>query len=155
MKDITVLLYWTNMREITLTIQILNSIFQLFVRYNKTVTTLWIGEYPKLSTPLGLFLMKANLVKFLFLSTAHYWTDNGLVWCQTHYDATYQNNGQFEDPVWELNIWQFIVIVEIKYFLNLNEYYLPIEWGWQFWIFTDSEGRNCFIIQNKQLKYTV
>ena len=35
-----------------------------------------------------------------------------------------QNNGQFQ--VWELNIWQFIVIVEIKYFLNLNEYYLPI-----------------------------
>jgi hypothetical protein len=35
-----------------------------------------------------------------------------------------QNNGQFQ--VWELNIRQFIVIVEIKYFLNLNEYYLPI-----------------------------
>ena len=35
-----------------------------------------------------------------------------------------QNNSQFQ--VWELNIWQFIVIVEIKYFLNLNEYYLPI-----------------------------
>jgi hypothetical protein len=35
-----------------------------------------------------------------------------------------QNNGPFQ--VWELNIWQFIVIVEIKYFLNLNEYYLPI-----------------------------
>jgi hypothetical protein len=35
-----------------------------------------------------------------------------------------QNNGQFQ--VWELNIWQFIVIVEIEYFLNLNEYYLPI-----------------------------
>jgi hypothetical protein len=35
-----------------------------------------------------------------------------------------QNNDQFQ--VWELNIWQFIVIVEIKYFLNLNEYYLPI-----------------------------
>ena len=35
-----------------------------------------------------------------------------------------QNNGQFQ--VWELNISQFIVIVEIKYFLNLNEYYLPI-----------------------------
>jgi hypothetical protein len=35
-----------------------------------------------------------------------------------------QNNGQFQ--VWELNIWQFIVIVEIKYFLNLNECYLPI-----------------------------
>ena len=35
-----------------------------------------------------------------------------------------QNNGQFQ--VWELNICQFIVIVEIKYFLNLNEYYLPI-----------------------------
>ena len=35
-----------------------------------------------------------------------------------------QNNGQFQ--VWELNIWQFIVIVEIKYFFNLNEYYLPI-----------------------------
>ena len=35
-----------------------------------------------------------------------------------------QNNGQFQ--VWALNIWQFIVIVEIKYFLNLNEYYLPI-----------------------------
>jgi hypothetical protein len=31
-----------------------------------------------------------------------------------------QNNGQFQ--VWELKIWQFIVIVEIKYFLNLNEY---------------------------------
>jgi hypothetical protein len=29
-----------------------------------------------------------------------------------------QGNGQFQ--VWELNIWQFIVIVEIKYFLNLN-----------------------------------
>jgi hypothetical protein len=28
--------------------------------------------------------------------------------------------------VWELNILQFIVIVEIKYFLNLNEHYLPI-----------------------------
>jgi hypothetical protein len=38
--------------------------------------------------------------------------------------AVCQNNGQFQ--VWELNIWQFIVIVEIKYFLNLNEYYLPI-----------------------------
>ena len=25
----------------------------------------------------------------------------------------------------------------------------------EFWIFTDSEGRNCFIIPNKQLKYTV
>jgi hypothetical protein len=25
-----------------------------------------------------------------------------------------------------INIWQFIVIVEIKYFLNLNKYYLPI-----------------------------
>ena len=25
----------------------------------------------------------------------------------------------------------------------------------QFLIFTDSEGRNCFIIPNKQLKYTV
>jgi hypothetical protein len=35
-----------------------------------------------------------------------------------------QNNGQFQ--VWKLNIWQFIVIVEIKYFFNLNEYYLPI-----------------------------
>ena len=35
-----------------------------------------------------------------------------------------QNNGQFQ--VWELNLWQFIVIVEIKYFLNLNVYYLPI-----------------------------
>ena len=35
-----------------------------------------------------------------------------------------QNNGQF--LVWELNIWQFIVILEIKYFLNLNDYYLPI-----------------------------
>ena len=35
-----------------------------------------------------------------------------------------QNNGQFQ--VWKLNIWQFTVIVEIKYFLNLNEYYLPI-----------------------------
>jgi hypothetical protein len=34
------------------------------------------------------------------------------------------NNCQFQ--VWELNIWQFIVIVEIKYFFNLNEYYLPI-----------------------------
>ena len=39
-------------------------------------------------------------------------------------DVVCQNNGQFQ--VWELNIWQFIVIVEIKYFLNLNEYYLPI-----------------------------
>jgi hypothetical protein len=38
--------------------------------------------------------------------------------------AVCQNNGQFQ--VWELNIWQFIVIVEIKYFLNLNEYCLPI-----------------------------
>ena len=27
--------------------------------------------------------------------------------------------------------------------------------GWQFWIFTDSEGRKCFIIPNKQLKHTV
>jgi hypothetical protein len=35
-----------------------------------------------------------------------------------------QNNGQFQ--VWEFNIWQFIVIVEIKYFLNLNEYDFPI-----------------------------
>jgi predicted SPOUT superfamily RNA methylase MTH1 len=25
----------------------------------------------------------------------------------------------------------------------------------QIWIFTDSEGRKCFIILNKQLKYTV
>ena len=39
-------------------------------------------------------------------------------------DVICQNNGSFQ--VWELNIWQFIVIVEIKYFLNLNEYYLPI-----------------------------
>ena len=37
--------------------------------------------------------------------------------------VVYPNNGQFQ--VWELNIWQFIV-VEIKYFFNLNEYYLPI-----------------------------
>jgi hypothetical protein len=29
-----------------------------------------------------------------------------------------QSNGQFQ--VWELNIWQFIVIIEIKYFLNLS-----------------------------------
>jgi hypothetical protein len=35
-----------------------------------------------------------------------------------------ENNDQFQG--WELNIWQFIVIVEIKYFLNLNKYYLPI-----------------------------
>jgi hypothetical protein len=35
-----------------------------------------------------------------------------------------QSNGQFQ--VWEFNIWQFIVNVEIKYFLHLNEYYLPI-----------------------------
>jgi hypothetical protein len=35
-----------------------------------------------------------------------------------------QNNGQFQ--VWKWNIWQFIVIVEIKYFWNLNGYYLPI-----------------------------
>ena len=35
-----------------------------------------------------------------------------------------QNNSQFQ--VWELNIWQFIVIFEIKYFLNLNEYDFPI-----------------------------
>ena len=35
-----------------------------------------------------------------------------------------QNNGQFQ--VWELDIWQFIVTVEITYFLNLNEYHLPI-----------------------------
>ena len=35
-----------------------------------------------------------------------------------------QNNGQFQ--VWELNIGQFIVIVEIKYFLNSKENYLPI-----------------------------
>jgi hypothetical protein len=35
-----------------------------------------------------------------------------------------QNNGQFQ--VCELNICQFIVIVEIKYFLNLNEYDFPI-----------------------------
>jgi hypothetical protein len=35
-----------------------------------------------------------------------------------------QSNGKFQ--VWELNIWQFIVIVEIEYFLNLNEYYLCI-----------------------------
>jgi hypothetical protein len=33
-------------------------------------------------------------------------------------DVVCQNNGQFQ--VWELNIWQFIVIVEIKYFLNLE-----------------------------------
>jgi hypothetical protein len=39
-------------------------------------------------------------------------------------DAVVWQNGQF--LVWELNIWQFIVIVEIKYYLNLNEYYLPI-----------------------------
>ena len=38
--------------------------------------------------------------------------------------VVYQSNGQFQD--WELNIWQFIVIIEIKYFLNLSEYYLPI-----------------------------
>jgi hypothetical protein len=30
-----------------------------------------------------------------------------------------QNNGQFQ--VWELNISQFIVIVEVKYFLNLKD----------------------------------
>jgi hypothetical protein len=35
-----------------------------------------------------------------------------------------QNNGQFQ--IWELNIWQFIVIVEIKYFLNLKVYDFPI-----------------------------
>ena len=35
-----------------------------------------------------------------------------------------QNNGQFQ--VWELNIWQLFVIVEVRYFLNLNEYYLSI-----------------------------
>jgi hypothetical protein len=35
-----------------------------------------------------------------------------------------ENNDQFQG--WELNIWQFIVIVEIKYFLNLNEYYCSI-----------------------------
>jgi hypothetical protein len=33
--------------------------------------------------------------------------------------VVYQKNGQFQ--VWELNIWQFIVIVEIKYLLNINE----------------------------------
>jgi hypothetical protein len=38
--------------------------------------------------------------------------------------VVYQSNGQFQ--VWELNIRQFIVIIEIKYFLNLSEYYLPI-----------------------------
>jgi hypothetical protein len=38
--------------------------------------------------------------------------------------VVYQSNCQFQD--WELNIWQFIVIIEIKYFLNLSEYYLPI-----------------------------
>jgi hypothetical protein len=38
--------------------------------------------------------------------------------------VVYQSNGQFQ--VWELNIWQFIVIIEIKYFSNLSEYYLPI-----------------------------
>ena len=31
-----------------------------------------------------------------------------------------QNNGQFQ--VWELNIWQFIVIVEIKWILFANLY---------------------------------
>jgi hypothetical protein len=35
--------------------------------------------------------------------------------------VVYQSNGQFQ--VWELNIWQFIVIIEIKYFSNLSEYY--------------------------------
>jgi hypothetical protein len=40
------------------------------------------------------------------------------------YAVVCQNNSQFQ--VWELNICQFIVIVEIKYFLNLNEYHLPI-----------------------------
>ena len=35
-------------------------------------------------------------------------------------DVVCQNNDQFQ--VWELNSWQFIDIVEIKYFLNLNEY---------------------------------
>jgi hypothetical protein len=45
--------------------------------------------------------------------------------CIIYVDAVVcQNNGQFQ--VWELNIWQFIVIVEIKYLLNLNEYYLSI-----------------------------
>ena len=38
--------------------------------------------------------------------------------------VVYQSNDQFQ--VWELNIWQFIVIIEIKYFSNLSEYYLPI-----------------------------
>jgi hypothetical protein len=33
---------------------------------------------------------------------------------------------QCQFQVWELNIWQFIVIVELKYFLNLNKYHLPI-----------------------------
>jgi hypothetical protein len=67
------------------------------------------------------------------------WGLNGITWAlltvynlqciintfSFHVDAVVcQNNGQFQ--VWELNIWQFIVIVEIRYFLNLNEYYLPI-----------------------------
>ena len=44
--------------------------------------------------------------------------------CLTVDAVVYQSNDQFQ--VWELNIWQFIVIIEIKYFLNLGEYYLPI-----------------------------
>jgi hypothetical protein len=40
------------------------------------------------------------------------------------YMKSNNNNGQFQ--VWELNIWLFIVFVETKYFLNLNEYYVPI-----------------------------
>ena len=65
------------------------------------------------------------------------WGLNGITWallavynlhCIIRFSLTLmlssvQINGQFQ--VWELNIWQFIV-VEIKYFFNLNEYYLPI-----------------------------
>ena len=62
----------------------------------------------------GLNLSAFNSVQFTMYYTFFFNVD--AVVCQ--------NNGQFQ--VWELNIGQFIVIAEIKYFLNLDEYYLPI-----------------------------
>jgi len=49
--------------------------------------------------------------------------------CVVHIHNNYYNwifRWQLTFQCFQINIWQFIVIVEIKYFLNLNKYYLPI-----------------------------
>jgi gamma-glutamylcysteine synthetase len=44
--------------------------------------------------------------------------------CAAYEEIGLKQQGQYQQL--NTNILQFIVIVEIKYFLNLNEYYLPI-----------------------------